>query len=58
MDNGVVKMLTEVRHVPNLTLGIMNDKGYKFPGEDALLRVSKCSLVVMNGVNERSLFIL
>ena len=63
MHDGVVKTLIEVRHVLNLkknmiSLGIMNDKGYKFSCEDGILKVIKGSLVVMKGVKERTLFIL
>ena len=63
MHDGVIRTLIEVQHVLDLKknlifLGIMNDEGNKFLGEDGILRVRKGSLVVMKGVKKRTLLVL
>ncbi|WVZ86727.1 hypothetical protein U9M48_033466 [Paspalum notatum var. saurae] len=52
MHDGIVRTLTGVRHVPDMTkdlisLSTLDGKGYKYSGGDGVLKVSKCSLVVM-----------
>ena len=52
MYDGTVKTLSNVRHVPDLkknliSLGISDSSGYKFTGQNGVLKVSKGALVVM-----------
>ena len=52
--DGVVKTLGDVRHIPNLkrnliSLSTLDSKWYKYTGEDGVLKVSKCVLVVIKG---------
>ncbi|WVZ54400.1 hypothetical protein U9M48_005204 [Paspalum notatum var. saurae] len=52
MHDGIVRTLTDVRHIPDMTknlisLSTLDGKGYKYSGGDGVLKVSKCSLVVM-----------
>jgi len=63
MHDGIVRILSNVRHVPNLkrnliSLGTLDSNGYKFPAEGGVLRVSKGSLVVMKGKKVDTLYIL
>ena len=52
MFDGIVIMLVDVKHVPNLKrnlilLSTFDSKGYKYTGEGGSLSVSKDALVVM-----------
>ena len=52
MFDGVIRTLTNVRHVPELkknliSLGVLDSCGHKFTGFDGTLKVSKGALVVM-----------
>ncbi|WVZ64163.1 hypothetical protein U9M48_013726, partial [Paspalum notatum var. saurae] len=52
MHDGIVRTLTDVRHIPDMTknlisLSTLDGKGYKYSGGDGVLKVSKGSLVVM-----------
>lgn len=52
MYDNIVRTLTSVRHVPDLkkiliSLGVLDSDGYKFTGQDGVLKVFKGSLVVM-----------
>ena len=52
MFDGIVRTLTDVRHIPDLkrnliSLSTLDTKGYKYSGEGGVLKVSKGSLVVM-----------
>ncbi|CAN1242735.1 Retrovirus-related Pol polyprotein from transposon TNT 1-94 [Linum perenne] len=54
MFEGVVRTLTDVRHIPDLkrnliSLSTLDSKGYKYTGEGGVLKVSKGSLVIMKG---------
>ncbi|CAN1842964.1 Retrovirus-related Pol polyprotein from transposon TNT 1-94 [Linum perenne] len=54
MFDGVVRTLTDVRHIPDLkrnliSLSTLDSKGYKYTGEGGVLKVSKGSLVVKKG---------
>ncbi|KAG8478359.1 hypothetical protein CXB51_028117 [Gossypium anomalum] len=54
MFDGVVKTLSDVRHVPKLkrnliSLSTLNSKGYRYTAESGVLKISKGSLVVMKG---------
>ena len=53
MHDGVVKTLTEVRHVRNLkknliSLSTLDAKGYQYSSEDGVLKVSKGTLLPQN----------
>ncbi|KAG8473502.1 hypothetical protein CXB51_035665 [Gossypium anomalum] len=52
--DGVVRTLSDVRHVPELkknliSLSTLNSKGYRYIAESGVLKISKGSLVVMKG---------
>jgi hypothetical protein len=54
MHDGIVRTLTNVRHIPDLkknliSLGTLDSLGYKYTGEGGVIRVSKGSLVIMKG---------
>ncbi|GJU74030.1 retrovirus-related pol polyprotein from transposon TNT 1-94 [Tanacetum coccineum] len=59
MHDGVVRTLTDVRHVPDLkknliSLGVLDSKGFKYRSENGVLRVSKGALVVMKATKGTS----
>jgi len=63
MHDGIVRTLSNVRHVPDLkknliSLGTLDANGYKFSAESGVLRVSKGSLVVMKGKKVNTLYVL
>ena len=63
MHDGIVRTLSNVRHVPDLkknliSLGTLDSNGYKFSTEGEVLRVSKDSLVVMKGKKVNIVYIL
>ncbi|KAG8492605.1 hypothetical protein CXB51_010032 [Gossypium anomalum] len=52
MFSGIVRTLSDVQHVPELkrnliSLSTLDLKGYKYTAESRVLKISKCSLVVM-----------
>ncbi|KAG8477522.1 hypothetical protein CXB51_031082 [Gossypium anomalum] len=54
MFDGVVRTLSDVRHVPELkrnliSLSTLDSKGYRYTAESGVLNISKGSLVVMKG---------
>ncbi|KAG8472960.1 hypothetical protein CXB51_035039 [Gossypium anomalum] len=54
MFDGVFRMLSDVRHVPELkrnliSLSTLDSKGYRYTAESGVLKISKGSLVVMKG---------
>ncbi|KAG8473064.1 hypothetical protein CXB51_035003 [Gossypium anomalum] len=54
MFDGVVRTLTDVRHVPELKrnlilLSTLDSKGYRYAAESGVLKISKGSLVVIEG---------
>ncbi|KAG8499473.1 hypothetical protein CXB51_005963 [Gossypium anomalum] len=54
MFDGVVRTLSDVRHVPELkrnliSLSTLDSKGYRYTAESEVLKISKGSLVVMKG---------
>jgi len=54
MHDGVVRTLTNVRHIPDLkknliSSGILDFQGYKYCAEGGVLRVSKGFLIVIKG---------
>ena len=63
MHDGIVRTLSNVRHVLNLkknliSLGTFDYNGSKFSAKGRVLRVSKGSLVVMKGKKVDTLYIL
>ena len=54
MFDGVVRTLSDIKHVPNLkrnfiSLSTLDAKGYKYTSEGGVLKMSKGALVVMKG---------
>ena len=54
MHDGIVRTLTDVRHIPNMrknliSLSTLDGKGYKYSGGDGVLKVSKGSLIFVDG---------
>ena len=52
MHDGIVRTLTDVRHIPSMSkklisLSTLDTKGYKYSDGDRVLKVSKGSLIVM-----------
>ena len=63
MADGIVRTLSDVRHVPDLkknliSLGTLDANGCKFLAEDRALKVSKGALVVMKARKAGSLYVL
>ncbi|KAL5768311.1 hypothetical protein ACOSQ2_015094 [Xanthoceras sorbifolium] len=63
MHDGIVRTLSDVRHVPDLkknliSLGTLDSNGCKFSAEGGVLRVSKGALIVMKAKKAGSLYIL
>ncbi|PKU72844.1 Retrovirus-related Pol polyprotein from transposon TNT 1-94 [Dendrobium catenatum] len=63
MHDGHVRILKDVRHVPDLkrnliSLGTLDDSGYIFRSERGLLRISKGALVIMKGIKRNGLYVL
>ena len=61
--DGVVRILTDVRHVPDLrmnliSLGTLTSIGCKYSGEGNTLKITKGSLVVMRGHLNNGLYVL
>ncbi|GJX80863.1 retrovirus-related pol polyprotein from transposon TNT 1-94 [Tanacetum coccineum] len=57
MHDGVVRTLSDVRHVPDLkkkliSLGVLDSKGFKYTSKNNVLRVSKGALVVMKATKD------
>ena len=63
MHDGIVRTLTNVRHIQDLkknliSLGTLDSLRYKYSGEGGVIRVSKGSLVIMNGNKVDDLYFL
>ena len=63
MYDGIVRTLTDVRHVPDLkknliSLGTLDSQGCKFSAEGGVLKVSKGALVLMKACRSGTLYIL
>ena len=61
MFDGVIRTLTDVRHVPELkknliSLGVLDSSGHKFTGLNGILKVSKGALVVMKAQRVGNLY--
>jgi hypothetical protein len=54
MHDDIIRTLTDVRYIPDMSknlisLSTLDGEGYKYPGGDGVLKVSKGSLIVMRG---------
>lgn len=63
LDDGLCRMMTEVRYVPGLkrnliSLGCLDNKGYTYKAEGRILRISSGALVIMKGIKKGGLYIL
>ena len=63
MHDGIIRTLTEVRHVPELkknliSIGIMDGKGFKCSTENGVMKIQKGSIMVMKGIKRGNLYIL
>ena len=63
MFDGVVRVLSNVRHVPDLrknliSLGVLDDLGYSYSSKDGIMKITKGSLIVMKGKKVSMLYIL
>ena len=63
MYDGIVRTLSDVRHVPDLkknllSLGIFNSQGYKYADKGGVLRISKGALVFIKGKMVNGLYML
>ena len=63
MHDGMIRTLTNVRHVPNLkrnliSLGTFESLGCKYTIEGGVLKVSKGALVLMKANRSKSLYVL
>nr|KYP38714.1 Retrovirus-related Pol polyprotein from transposon TNT 1-94 [Cajanus cajan] len=63
MHDGVIRTLTEVRHVPDLkknliSVGVLDTKGFKCNVEGEAMEISKGSIVVIRGINKGNLYML
>lgn len=64
MFDGIVRTLTEVRHVPSMSrnlisLSTLDTKGYKYTAGDGVMKVTKGSLVVIKGdLKAENLYVL
>ena len=63
MHDGAVRVLTDVRYVPNLkknliSLGVLDSKDFKITMEGGVLKVVYGALVLMKGVRRGNLYFL
>lgn len=63
MHDGIVRTLTNVRHIPKLkknliSLGTLDSQGYKYSGEGGVLKLSGDSLIVNKEKLINSLYLL
>lgn len=61
MFDGIVRILENVRHVPELkksliSLSELDSRGYKYTGQGGVIKVSKGILVVMKGIRVGNLY--
>ena len=54
MFDGVVRVFSNVRHVPNLrknliSLGVLDDLGYSYSSKGGIMKITKGALMVMKG---------
>ena len=63
IHDGIIRTLTEVRHVPELkknliSIGIMDGKGFKYSTKNGVMKIQKGSTMVMKGIKRGNLYIL
>ncbi|KAK3010795.1 hypothetical protein RJ639_011899 [Escallonia herrerae] len=63
MHDGIVRTLTDVRHVPELrknliSLGTLDSNGCSYRAAGGVMRVMKGALVIMKGLKQNSLYLL
>ena len=63
MWDGTIKILAEVRHIPDLkrnlvSLGMLDKKGYSYKSKGGVLRVMKGSLVVLKVLLQNGHYVL
>ncbi|KAK2976634.1 hypothetical protein RJ640_024168 [Escallonia rubra] len=63
MHDGIVRTLTDVRHVPELrknliSLGTLDSNGCSYRAAGGVMRIMKGALVVMKGLKQNSLYLL
>ncbi|KAL5545504.1 hypothetical protein UlMin_005191 [Ulmus minor] len=63
MFDGSVKILSGVRHVPNLhrnliSIGALDESEFVSRFEDGMIKISRGSLVIMKGLKENGLYVL
>ena len=61
MFDGVVRVLNNVRHVPNLrknliSLGVLDDLSYSYPSKGGIMKIIKGALMVMKGQKISTLY--
>ena len=61
MFNGVVRVLSNVRHVPDLrknliSLGVLDDLGYSYSSNGGIMKITKGALMVMKGQKVSTLY--
>ncbi|KAK3007741.1 hypothetical protein RJ639_014050 [Escallonia herrerae] len=63
MHDGIVRTLTDVRHVPELrknliSLGTLDSNGCSYRAAGGVMRIIKGALIVMKGLKQNSLYLL
>nr|KYP59893.1 Retrovirus-related Pol polyprotein from transposon TNT 1-94 [Cajanus cajan] len=63
MHDGVIRTLTEVRHVPDLkknliSVGVLDTKGFKCNVEGGVMEINKGSTIVIRGIKKGNLYML
>ncbi|KAL5565472.1 hypothetical protein UlMin_028636 [Ulmus minor] len=63
MFDGLVKILSGVRHVPNLhrnliSIGALDESRFVSRFEDGMIKISRGSLVIMKGLKQNGLYVL
>ncbi|KAK3033756.1 hypothetical protein RJ639_034198 [Escallonia herrerae] len=63
MHDGIVRTLTDVRHVPELwknliSLGTLDSNGCSYRAAGGVMRIMKGALIVMKGLKQNSLYLL
>ena len=61
MFDGVVRVLSNVRHVPDLrknliSLGVLDDLGYSYSSKGGIMKITKGALMVMKGQKVSTLY--
>ena len=63
MHDGIVRTLSDVRHIPELkknliSLGTLDSNGCTYKAGGGVMRISKGALVVMKGLKQNGLYFL